>query len=95
MPIGLGVYFAWVNRDWPATTKTTGFAATAGGALLGAWLGFHAAADLLALLTAILGAAAGANLIVLALDIAWDRQVRDRLPATNPKEILEARPSAG
>jgi hypothetical protein len=27
LPIGLGVYFAWVNRDWSAHTKTTGFAA--------------------------------------------------------------------
>ena len=41
-----------------------------GGALVGAWLGFHAATDLLALLTAIAGAAAGANLALILLDIA-------------------------
>ena len=42
----------------------------------------------------ILGAAVGANLTLLALDIAWDRQVRDRF-AANPKETLETRPSTG
>ena len=36
VPIGLGIYFAWVNRDWSAKTKTTGFAAAVGGALVGA-----------------------------------------------------------
>jgi pimeloyl-ACP methyl ester carboxylesterase len=81
-PIGLAVYFAWVNRDWSAGTKATGFAAATGGALLGAWLGFHALDGLFALVTSIVGAAAGANLLVLALDIAWDRQARDRVAAT-------------
>ena len=92
VPVGLGIYFAWVNRDWSTRTKTTGFAAAAGGALLGAWLGFHATEGLLALLTAIVGAAVGANLLLLALDIAWDRQVRGRFAATNVKETLQAHP---
>jgi pimeloyl-ACP methyl ester carboxylesterase len=94
-PIGLGIYLAWVNRDWSAWTKSTGFAAAAAGALVGAWLGFNATKDVVALLTAIVGAAVGANLILLALDIAWDRQVRDRLAASNVKETLEARASTG
>jgi pimeloyl-ACP methyl ester carboxylesterase len=93
-PIGLGVYLAWVNRDWSAQIRVTGFAAAVGGALVGAWLGFHAAAGLLALIAAIVGAAVGGNATLLALDIAWDRQVRDRF-AANPKETLEARPSIG
>jgi pimeloyl-ACP methyl ester carboxylesterase len=93
LPIGLGVYFAWVSREWSANTKTTGFAAAAGGALVGAWLGFHALAGLFALLTTIAGAAVGANLMLLGLDIAWDRQVRDRLAVSNVKEAVEARPS--
>jgi pimeloyl-ACP methyl ester carboxylesterase len=95
VPIGLGVYFAWVNRDWSAGTKTIGFAAAAGGSLLGAWLGFHAGADLLALLTAIAGAIAGTNLALILLDIAWDRQARDRFAVPTPKEALEARPTIG
>jgi pimeloyl-ACP methyl ester carboxylesterase len=93
LPIGLGIYFGWVNRNWSATTKTAGFAAAAGGALVGAWLGFNATADLLALVTAIVGAAAGANLTLILLDIEWDRQARDRLVETTAKETLEARPS--
>ena len=93
VPIGLGLYFAWVNRDWSATTKTVGFAAAMSAALAGAWLGFHAAADLLALVTAIAGATAAANLILVVLDIAWDRQVRDRIVEAHARDTLEARPS--
>jgi pimeloyl-ACP methyl ester carboxylesterase len=92
VPIGLGAYLAWVHRGWAAKTKATGFAAAIGGALVGAWLGFHATEGLLALITAIVGAAVGGNLTLLGLDIAWDRQVRERF-AANARETLEARPS--
>ena len=34
---------------------------------------------MLALITTVVGAAVGGNLTVLALDIAWDRSVRDRV----------------
>jgi hypothetical protein len=95
VPIGLAIYFAWVNRDWSAQTKATGFAAAVGGALVGAWLGFNATEGLLALITTIVGAAVGANLTLVALDIAWDQQVRDRFADTTAKETLEARPSTG
>ena len=78
-PIGLGIYWAWVNRDWSAETKLMGFAAALGGSLLGTWLGFNATAGLLALLTAIVGAAVTSNLSLLALDITWDRSNRSRL----------------
>jgi pimeloyl-ACP methyl ester carboxylesterase len=94
LPIGLGVYLAWLNRGWAAQTKATGFAAAVGGALVGAWLGYHATEGLLALITAIAGAAVGGNLTLLGLDIAWDRQLRERFPA-NVKETLEARPAIG
>jgi TAP-like protein len=94
VPIGLGIYFAWLNPDWTDQIKATGFAAAIGGALVGAWLGFNATEGLLALITTILGAAVGGNLTLLALDIAWDRQVHDRF-AANAKETLEARPSTG
>ena len=42
--------------DWSATIKATGFATAAGGALIGAWLGFNAGTDMLALMTTIVGA---------------------------------------
>src|SRR5438034_3901294 len=92
VPVGLCIYFAWLNRGWAAQTKVTGFAAAVGGALVGAWLGFHASEGLLALITAIAGAAVGGNLTLLGLDIAWDRQVRER-SAASPSETVEARAS--
>jgi pimeloyl-ACP methyl ester carboxylesterase len=95
LPVGLGIYFAWANRDWTAATKATGFAAAVAAGLVGAWLGFHAADGLLALITAIVGASAGANLALILLDIAWDRQTRDRFVAANADETLHARPSTG
>ena len=76
------MYWAWVHRDWSATTRTVGFAAAVGGALVGAWLGFNATTGVLALVTTIVGAAAGANLTLLALDIAWDRSAHDRVADT-------------
>jgi pimeloyl-ACP methyl ester carboxylesterase len=95
LPIGLGLYFAWVNREWSAGTKSAGIVAALGGALVGAWMGFHAGEGLLALLTAIVGATASGNLALVGLDIAWDRQARDRLAETTVPEKLEARPSTG
>ena len=47
---------------------------------------------LVALFTTIAGAVAGANLALIGLDIAWDRQPRARVEA---KETLEARPVVG
>jgi hypothetical protein len=90
LPIGLCVYWAWVHRDWSMKAKAAGFAAAGVGALAGAWLGYQAAADLLALITAIVGATAGANLILLVFDISWDRRARDRFVETNEKEVLKA-----
>jgi pimeloyl-ACP methyl ester carboxylesterase len=78
VPIGLGIYWAWVHRDLSAATKTAGFVAAMAGALGGAWMGFNAAADLLALVTAIVGATAGANLMLIVLDITWERSIGSR-----------------
>jgi pimeloyl-ACP methyl ester carboxylesterase len=79
VPVGLGIYWAWVHRDWSARRRMTGFAAAVGGALAGAWLGFHAAVDLLALVTAIVGAVAGANLTLIVLDMSRARSLDDRV----------------
>jgi pimeloyl-ACP methyl ester carboxylesterase len=78
LPVGLGIYLAWLNRDWAAKIKTTGVVAAISGGLIGAWLGFNATSGFLALATAIIGAAVGANLILLILDISWDRSHRSR-----------------
>jgi hypothetical protein len=69
VPAGLGIYWAWVHRSWSAATKRAGGAAAGLGALAGAWLGFEAAVVPLALLTAIAGAVAGANLALILLDL--------------------------
>jgi hypothetical protein len=50
-------------------------AAAVGSAILGAQLGFHATADLMALVTAILGAIAGANLTLIVFDMYRSRAV--------------------
>jgi pimeloyl-ACP methyl ester carboxylesterase len=95
VPVGLAVYLAWVNPDWSARTKTAGLAVAAGGALLGAWLAFNvtdAGFGMMAPLLAIVGAVSGGNLLLVGLDIAWDRQLHTRF-APSAKETLEARPS--
>jgi pimeloyl-ACP methyl ester carboxylesterase len=81
-PVGLGIYFAWVNRDWSAATKAVGFAMAVAGAIGGAWLGFHATTDLLALITTIAGAAAAANLTLILLDMSRARSVRNQFATT-------------
>ena len=56
-------------------------AATVVGAVIGAWLGLHvtsAGFGLMAPLVAIVGATAGANLIVLVLDILRDSEIAVR-----------------
>ena len=89
LPIGLGIYYAWLDRERTARTRTAGLVAAVAGALVGAFLGFHATSDLLALVTAIVGAAAGANLIVLGLDIVRDRSAREPAPAA-PEQVPAA-----
>ena len=81
VPIGLGIYWAWVHRAFSARSKRVGIAAAAAGALAGAWLGFHATDGLLALLTAIVGALAGANLALLVLDMSRARSTRNQSAA--------------
>jgi pimeloyl-ACP methyl ester carboxylesterase len=73
LPVGLGIYFAWVNRDSRAGSKAVGLAAALAGALVGVRLGSDAAAGLLAVLTAILGAVAGSNLSLILLDMSRAR----------------------
>ena len=73
IPVGLGVFLAWAHRGRSARTTSVAFAAALGGALVGAWLGASAADGLLVILTATAGAGVGANLALLALDMASDR----------------------
>jgi hypothetical protein len=83
IPIGLGIHYAWLDRDWSRTARGTGCLAV-GGALVGGWLGFNAAGGLGALLTAIVGAAAGNNLAVIGRDVAWARPAREGAAEASP-----------
>jgi hypothetical protein len=88
LPVGIGIYWAWVNRGQSSRTKTAGFVAALGGAVIGGWLGFHVTGGLLAVLTTTVGAAAGANLVLLVLDIARDRTARELASATTRHAAL-------
>jgi hypothetical protein len=90
VPVGLGIYFAWVNRDWSAKIKRTGLAAVVGGALVGAWLGFNAVEGLLAPLIAIVAAVAGGNLALIILDIARARSEHRLGPALSVEPVHES-----
>jgi pimeloyl-ACP methyl ester carboxylesterase len=80
-PIGLGTYWAWVNRDRPARATTIGIWVALTGALIGALLGFNATSGLMAVITTIIGAAAGANLGLIALDVARIGERPETVPA--------------
>jgi RND superfamily putative drug exporter len=95
VPVGLGVFLAWVNRDLRGRARTIGFVTSMAAALAGAWLGFHAATGLFAVITTTVGAAVGANLGVLALDLVWDRQVRERSADTVATEALAVHSPTG
>ena len=62
MPIGLGIYAAWVYTDRPKAMRSKGIWVALTGALVGALLGFHVISGLMAVITTIIGAALGANL---------------------------------
>ena len=79
VPVGLGISLAWVNRSLSARAKATGFAAAVAGALVGGWLGFNATEGLLALITTIVGATVGANLVLIVLDMTSERSIAGRL----------------
>jgi pimeloyl-ACP methyl ester carboxylesterase len=85
-PIGLGTYLAWVNPHRPARATTIGIFVALTGALIGALLGFNATTGLIAVITTIVGAAAGTNLGLIALDIA---RIRER-PETVPPIAIPA-----
>jgi hypothetical protein len=68
IPIGLGVYLAWVSRDAQYVGLPTAIAA----ALIGAWAGFNATGGLTVIVTTLVGAGVAANLALIVLDIAWD-----------------------
>ena len=82
--IALGLYLAWVHRNWDRATKSLGLLAATAGALLGGWLGFTAASGLFALVTTTIGAAAGGNLALIAVSLFRDRSARAAMATLPP-----------
>ena len=76
VPIALGLYLAWTHRDWDRATKSLGLLAVTAGALLGGWLGFTATSGLFALVTTMIGAAAGGNLALIVVSLVRERSAR-------------------
>jgi hypothetical protein len=90
VPVGLGVHLGWVRAELPARARGIGLGAAVAGGLVGAWLGFHATTGLVALVTAIAGAIAVANLLLIALDVAWERSSVSRDAAVTPPVSSDA-----
>ena len=86
VPIWLGVYAGWVSTDTPKAMRAKGIGAAGAGAVVGAALGFHVISGLMALITAIIGAAVVSNLSLLVLDI-WTERAASR-GAAAPAVVL-------
>ncbi len=95
VPIWLGVYAGWVRTDTPKAMRAKGIGAAAVGAVVGAALGFHAVSGLMALITAIIGAAVVSNLSLLVLDIWTERAARrgTAAPAVDLSETEHVEPA--
>ncbi|MDH4075099.1 MAG: alpha/beta hydrolase, partial [Acidimicrobiia bacterium] len=101
--VGLAVSLAWVDRDRSPAAHGTGLAAALAGGLIGAWLGLKAIdIPLVNVITGIAGAAVGANLLLLCLDIGWEqrRPGRGRVAAAvagrpSPQAPATVTPTAG
>jgi len=76
VPMALGLYLAWTQRDWDRATKSLGLLAATAGALLGGWFGFTATSGLFAIVTTTIGAAAAGNLALIAVSFFHERSER-------------------
>ena len=89
VPIGLGIYLAWVSRESSTRTRAIGLTAAVGGALIGARLGFHVTAagfGLFGPLLALVGAVVGANLTLIFLDVTRPESIGDALATRKTAE---------
>jgi pimeloyl-ACP methyl ester carboxylesterase len=79
LSVAAGVYWGWVDRSYSRRARVTGLAGAAAAALIGARVGFSAGKELLALVTAVAGAVAAANLALIALDVSAATRPRERV----------------
>jgi pimeloyl-ACP methyl ester carboxylesterase len=92
VPIAAGIALAWLDPAGTRYRKAAGIAAAGVGALLGAWLGFHATSGILAVLTAIAASAAAANLALIGLD-TWTGRAQRSTNSEYVSETTEHAPS--
>jgi pimeloyl-ACP methyl ester carboxylesterase len=93
-PVGLGVFWAWVFKDDPAHSKRNALVAVMASSFAGSWLGFNAGADLLAIITAIVGATLLSNLVLIVIDVVGARAiVRSLANAPEPMTPGDVTPS--
>jgi hypothetical protein len=88
VPVALLTYLGWVHRDWSRPVRTAGLGAVTSGATVGAWIGLHAVAGLMSVVTAVLGAVLLANLSVLVRDMVAGT------PSARPQHRGELAPQA-
>src|SRR4051794_31413903 len=80
IPIGLGIFLAWVHAGRPGRANAIALAGALVGALVGALLGFNVVSGLFAVLTTIVGAQACSNLVLIGFDV-----MRERAPEPAPE----------
>ena len=78
----------WVRTDTPKAMRAKGIGAAGVGAVVGTALGFHVTSGLMALITAIIGAAVVSNLTLLVLDI-WTERAASRGTAAPAVDLSE------
>ena len=70
IPVAAAVSVGWADRARERRGAVTGLAACVSGAVIGAWVGSAVAQDFAAVLTAVAGSVAAANLALIACDVA-------------------------
>jgi pimeloyl-ACP methyl ester carboxylesterase len=92
IPVGLGIWLAWIPPDRPHSAAPQGLVGALAGALLGGWLGFHAVGGVTSVGTTLIGAITGANLALILLDL-WRARFVDARPPLPPVDVPTPAPS--
>ena len=87
-PVAIASYCGWRGPD-RTVTNAAGLAVATAGALIGAWLGFASATAMLAVATTLAGAVAGANLALIACDVASETRGRRRMTVPAVSDLRE------
>jgi hypothetical protein len=92
IPVGLGIWLAWVPPDRKHSATPQGLVGALAGALLGGWLGFHAGGGFTSVGTTVIGAIAGANLALILFEL-WRACSVGTPPAVPPVDVRAPEPA--